>query len=457
MSRVSAIAITYFKRGIMTNIEVEDLSPVKKKITFEVEEEKVLSVIDSEYQNLKKTVQIKGFRKGKVPLNIIRSYFKGKVEADAVRKVIDETFEPALTERDIKPVSVLAVEPDAIETGKPFRYTAEIEVVPAFEINDYKSLKLTKQVRVVTDADVDKRIDDLRKMNAKLVPMTHSDGVKQGDYLLLDIEASADGERIPPLCVKDYHVEVGRNFYLPGFDAELLGMRPEESREIVMEFPADFPRKNLSGKTGTFSVACKEAKEQVLPELDDDFAKDLGGETLNELRERVGKELRDVAAFETETKIKNQIIDQLIEKHSFDVPDSLVEQEINQLLSQLIRDYAARGMDLERLPMPSPAQRDQIRPGATRAVRTRLILDSIVEQEKLELTDDEFQSSVAEQAGKAGVSVDHFQDRLAQEEVLQAFRKALLDEKVYKLIEDSSEIVEEPIEVEGDDSQASNE
>lgn len=442
----------------MTNIEVEDLSSVKKKITFEVPEEKVLNVIDAEYRDLKKTVQIRGFRKGKVPLNIIRSYFKGKVESDAARKLIDETFEPALSEQNIKPVSVLSIEPEVVEAGKPFRYTAEVEVTPPLEIHDYKQLTLKRQVRQVTDDDVDKRIQDLREMNAKLVPMSHTTGVKDGDYLLVDIEASADGDKIPALCVKDYHVELGRNFYLPGFDSKLLGMQPDETREIVIEFPADFPRKNLSGKTGTFTVICKEAKERVLPDVDDDFAKDLGGvENLNELRDRVNKELQDLAAHETRVKTKNQIIDQLIEKHSFDVPESMVEQEIDRVLYHLIEEYAAQGIDLKRLPMPSPAQRDQIRPGATRVVRTRLLLDAIIQHEGLELSEEEFQTGIEEHAKKLGVTIDHFNDRLAEHEVNDAFRKGLLDEKVYQLIEDSAEIVEDQPDAQVEDSQAPKE
>ncbi|MEI8182268.1 MAG: trigger factor [Desulfomonile sp.] len=440
----------------MTNIQVEDLSTVKKKITFEVPEDKVLDVIDAEYRDLRKTVQIKGFRKGKVPLNILRSYFKGKVEADAARKIIEETFEPGLDEKNIKPVAVISIDPEGVETGKPFKYTAQIEVTPPLDIQGYKGVRLNKQIPQVTDDDVNKRIENLREINAKLVPITETRGVRQGDYLLVDIEATADGEKIPALSVKDYHVELGRNFYLPDFDSKLEGMKPEETRQIVMEFQEDFSRKNLSGKTGTFTVTCREAKERVLPELDDDFAKDLGSfENLDELRDRVTKELQDIATDEAQRGTKNQIIDQLIEKNPFEVPDSMVDSEIDRVLNQLIEEYVAQGIDRNRLPVPSPAQRDRIRPGATRAAKARLIMDAIVSQEGIEISDEELQAGIERRVQELGVSSDHLRDELVEHNMLEVFRDGLKDEKVYQLIEEHAEITEEETRKETENTQVS--
>jgi len=428
----------------MTNIQVEDLSTVKKKITFEVPEDRVLDVIDSEYRDLRKTVQIKGFRKGKVPLNILRSYFKSKVEADAVRKIIEETFESGLDEKKIKPVSVISIDPEAVESGKPFRYTAEIEVPPPIEVKDYKGLKLKRHIRTVDENQVAERIQNLRELQAKLTPISESRGVRQGDHLLVDIEAITDGDIIPALTVTDYHMELGKNFYLPDFDSKLEEMKPDETRKFTLEFPEDFPRKNLSGKTAEFTVSCKEAKERVLPEMDDHFAKDLGKfQSLEELKDQIRKDLQNHFDSESQKEIKLQIIDFLIENNPFEVPESMVETEIDLFLNQLIEAYTAQGIDPKRLPVPSPDQRDQVRPSAVKAVKNALIVKALIEQEGIEISEEELQEGIERYAQEAGISPDHYKDQLVEHNSLEGFSAGLLDNKVYKLIEDHAEVTEE--------------
>ncbi len=428
----------------MTNIQVEDLTEVKKKVTVEVPQDKVLELIDSQYRDLKRTVQIKGFRKGKVPLEILRSYFKGKVEADTAKKIIEDTLEPGLEEKKIVPVSVTKIEPDTLEAGKPFRYTAEIEVPPSIKPKDFKGLKLKKYRREVTEQQVEERLQALRERNARLSPIPESRGVKQGDHLVVDVKAESEGGAIAPLTVTDYHMELGRNFYLSDFDSKLEGMKPDETKKLSMDLPADFPKKNLAGKTATFEVTVKEAKERILPELDDDFAKDLGDyESLQQVREEIKKDLQELAASQSKKEIENQIVDSLIEKNDFEVPASMVENQVDQFLNQSIQGLVARGIDPKRLPAPSEAQRAQIRPSATRAVKAGLMLKAIAEEEKIAVTDEELQAGIEERACQIGLSADYLKDQLESNNMLEELRANLLQDKVYKLIEEAAEITEE--------------
>ncbi|HMK37049.1 MAG TPA: trigger factor [Desulfomonilaceae bacterium] len=428
----------------MTNIQIEDVSEVKKKLTFEVPEDRVRDAIDAQYRDLKKTVQIKGFRKGKVPLNILRSYFREKVEADTARQIIEETFQPGLDENKIAPVSVISIEPEALETGKPFKYIAEIEVPPPIDVRDYKGLVLKKYLREVKEEDVDERIEKLRERNARLTPITDSRGVTKGDHLVVDIKANVDGAAVPALTVTDYHLEVGRDFYLPEFDANLEGMKPEETKSVNLDLPQNFPRKAIAGKTASFEITLKEAKERILPELDDDFAKDLGEyATLDDLKEEIRKDLAQSLENQTKREIENQIVDALVESNVFEVPEGMVENQVDTFLNQSMQNLAMHGIDLKRLPAPTETQRAQMKPAAIRAVKAGLILKAVGEKEAIEVSDDELSAAITERAQQFGMSEDYLRDQLEQGSMLDDLRASVLQDKIYKFIQDNAEIREE--------------
>lgn len=427
----------------MTNIQVEDLSAIKKRVTFEIPEDRVADMLDAEYRELKKTVQVKGFRKGKAPLNIIRGYFRSKVEADTARKIVEETFEPGLSEQKLSPVAVLSIDQDTVQEGKPFTYTAEIEVPPPVELKAYRGLKLTKTVREVTEDQVNERLQKLRERLASLDPIPETRGAMAGDHLVVDISVEAEGQTVSVLTVTDYHMELGRNFYLPDFDTHLYGMKPDERKQITVTLPEDFARKDLAGKSATFDVMVKEAKVRTLPELDDDFAKDLGElDSLDALKESIRKDLTRMIGSETTRELRNQIIDQLIELNPLDVPDSMVEGQIDRMLEDSYRNLALQGIDPNRLPPPTPEQREQLRPTAIRSVKGSLILAEIEKREGIEISEEELQAGLTTRAEVLQVSPDHLKDQMERNNVWEDFRHSLSQEKTYELIEEHAEITE---------------
>lgn len=427
----------------MTNIHIEDLSAIKKKITFEVPEDQVVNMIDAEYRHLKKTVQIKGFRKGKVPLNIIRSYFRTKVEADTARKIIEETFQPGLNEKQLEPVSVISIDPETVEVGKPFKYTAEIEVPPPIEVKGYKGLELKKLVKEVSDEEVNSRLESVRERHGSLNPIPEPRGIEQGDHLVVDVKAEVNGEPVASLTVNDYHMVLGQDYYLPEFDGHLEGMIPDETRRVNLNLPDNFPRKNLAGKEAAFEVTLKEAKVRVLPDLDDDFAKDLGEfETLDEVRAQIRDDLQRMMDNESTKKMRNRIVDQLIEQNEFEVPEVMVEGQIDSMLSDSLQNLALQGIDTKRLPPPTKEQRDQMRPAAIRVVKGGLILKEIGKREGVEVSAEEIEEGIRERAQYLGISPDVLKD-VEDEELMEKIRSSVLQEKIYKLIEEHAEITED--------------
>ncbi|MFC1834817.1 trigger factor [Thermodesulfobacteriota bacterium] len=428
----------------MTNIQVEDLSDVKKRVTFEIPHEKFACVVDSQFRDLKKTVQLKGFRKGKVPLGILRAYFKDKVEAEAKQKLIEETFRPGLDSKNIVPVSVINIEPEEIDPDKPFRFTAEIEVTPPFEIKDYKGLKLTKYIREVSDDDLSERLDQVRENSARLVPLGDDGQVKKGDHLTVDIKALSDGEEISELTVVDYRLELGRNYYLPDFDSNILGMSPNQTSSFTVQMPEDLPNKLLAGKTADFEVTIKDAKERVVPDLDDDFAQDLGEyETLEKLKDGIREEMGQGLERRSKKELESQIVDALIESHEFDMPESMVENQIDMLIYNRQQQLIGMGIDPKQLPSPPDKDRERFRPNAERTVRAGLILKAIAEKESMEFSDEELLEAMEKQAEQVGFSADYMKDYLEKQNLMEDFRAQLLQDKIVSFIIDHSELTEE--------------
>ncbi len=265
-----------------------------------------------------------------------------------------------------------------------------------------------------------------------------------GDHVVVDISAEIDGEAVPALNVTDYHLEMGRNFYLPDFDSRMEGMKLEETKDITVDLPEDFPRKAIAGKTVLFHVTVKEAKEKILPVLDDDFAKDLGEyETLEALKEKIKADLETMLKNQTERELEVQIVDALLKENTFEVPESMVEAEIDSFLEQSLQGLVAQGHDPDRLPMPTQAYRDQIKPAAVRAIQKALMYRAVAEHEDIKVTDEEITEDLQNKASQLEVSLDFLKDRLEQDGRMDEVRESLVYKKVSALIQDNAEITEE--------------
>ncbi len=431
------------ERGKMASIIVEDLSPVKKKVTFEIPEEIVRQAIESQYMDIKKKAQIKGFRKGKAPLQIVRLYFKGKVEEGALQKVIEDTLEPGLKQENINPLSVLTIDPGTFEAGKPFRFSAEVEVAPIIPLANYKGMELKKPATNVSDEMLEQRLQRIRNANAKLVSIPTDRGAKTGDYLMVDVTAEVEGETVSALTVNDYHLEMGRDFYLPGFDVHLEGIKIDDKREIVIDFADDFPNKQLAGKQGRFQVICKEIKERVVPELDDEFARDLGTyNSLAELKDAVRRELEQEVKRAADFQVREQIKKHLLENHQFEVPNSLVEQKLKDMINEFLQMYASQGADPKKLVQSGALPTEKLRPAAEREAKLGLILKAIADKESIDATQEELDQeweAIAQQFQMAADDVERFRQEKNEPSIV---RDIVIERKTYRFLEENAVFVE---------------
>lgn len=369
---------------------VEEISSIKKKVSIEISEDQVNKEVESFYKDLGKKAKIKGFRPGKVPRDILERYFKDYVKAEVIQKLIEETYPQALSETDLHPVSPPVIDPGGFEDGKPFQYSAMIEVKPDIQLEEYKGLKIEGKKEEVKDEEVEERLKALQNLHANLKTISEARPIQTGDYVIVDYEARLGGKPLEGGKAIDFTVEVGSGQFIPAFEEKLIGLKPEEEKEMEVSFPEDYGYQKWAGKTISFHVKIKEIKEKILPPLDDEFAKDLGDyASFEELKVKLKGEIEKEKELALERQLKDQVVDQLLEINPFDVPESLVGEQAKAMVSDTKLRLAAQGVALKKLGVSEEKLQEDYKAMAQKQVRTFLILEKIAGAEGIAVTDED--------------------------------------------------------------------
>jgi trigger factor len=380
---------------------VEEISSIKKKVSIEISEDQVNKEVESFYKDLGKKAKIKGFRPGKVPRDILERYFKDYVKAEVIQKLIEETYPQALSETDLHPVSPPVIDPGGFEDGKPFQYSAMIEVKPDIQLEEYTGLKIEGKKEEVKDEEVEERLKALQNLHANLKTISEARPIQTGDYVIVDYEARLGGKPLEGGKAIDFTVEVGSGQFIPAFEEKLIGLKPEEEKEIEVSFPEDYGYQKWAGKTISFHVKIKEIKEKILPPLDDEFAKDLGDySSFEELKVKLKGEIEKEKELALERQLKDQVVDQLLEINPFDVPESLVGEQAKAMVSDTKLRLAAQGVALKKLGVSEEKLQEDYKAMAQKQVRTFLILEKIAGAEGIAVTDEEADDRLREMSEK---------------------------------------------------------
>lgn len=418
-------------------IEIADLSPVKKKLDISIPAETVKKEIKAAYQNIKSTANIAGFRKGAAPMSILKARFGDHVQEDVTRRLIENTYTQALTDKRLIPVEAPNFDlGGALDEDKDFSYSITVEVQPSLDINDYKGMDLKREEAVITDEDLERGITNLRQAASQYKEVDKAAG--EGDLVVVDFEAFMDGEPIKNGKGTDYPCIIGERTLLPEFDEALKGTKKGTEKEADIKIPDNYSEKHLAGKTAHFKLAIKSVKEKGLPDVDEQFAKDLGCESLEALKAKVRDEMQKHKANDLKEKLKTEILDRLIAAHSFEVPDALVNRYMKIILGRVMEGI--------RSGMPSPGDEglsiDQLKEkyqgAAVRSVKEDLILDHIAYKEKIQVSTEEVETSVKNIAAQRGVSFEGLMGRIEREGALSVIQDGLKHEKVFDIIIESS-------------------
>ena len=384
---------------------VEDISSVKKKINVEIAPEAVVKELEKALADVAKKARIAGFRQGKAPKAIVEKHYGEEVRNEVTQRLVTESYLQALQENNLNPVEVPHIENvSSLAKGSPLTFTATVEVRPNIELGAYDGIEVKEQVIAVSDEELNQTIDRLREMYAQL-EVVEGRPLEKNDTAIIDFEGFREGKPIEGAKASDYMLALGANSLIPGFEDQLVGMNGGESREIKVTFPADYNNKVLAGKDAAFKVTLKEIKKKVLPELNDEFAKDIGGNTsVDELREGIKKDLEARKRDEQASAQREEILSKLVDAHTFDIPPGMVERELQAMARQQATRMARQGMDMKTFDIARFLE--EHRAVAQKRVKGLLLLDVIAEKEKVEVSDQEMNAALAAMAKSSRQTVD---------------------------------------------------
>ena len=427
--------------GTGAAIKVEEVSPIKKKISFEIPWEEVKKELDAAYRTVGKKARVKGFRPGKTPRHILETYYRQDAEGEAVSNLVQRSFEEAIEANSLQPVARPQIEQNGIEAEKSFTYSATVELEPVVDPQGYTGLELQKEEASVTDQDVDARLEELRNMYSSLKDVEGDRPVQIGDFLLIDFEGKLGGETRKELTETGFRIEVGSKRLVPGFEENLIGLGKGESKEFAVRFPDDYHVKEFAGQDITFNVTVQDAKIKVLPELDENFVKNFNKyDNLEALKTDLRKSLEEEKGAAVKAKLQKAILDNLLEKNPFEVPEAYVERQIFNMMIEYQRRMVMNGMDADSAANVAANLHDQFRDEATRMVRTAILLQRIAEKESLAVSDKDIDDRIRETATRYGRDFETMKDSYEKDNLIDRLRDQLLEEITLAFIESRANI-----------------
>lgn len=425
----------------MVDVQIEDISTVKKKLKFDVSWLEVKKELDAAYREVGKKAKIRGFRQGKIPRHILETLYKDYAEGEAVTNIVNKYYWNTIQERNIAAVSQPHIEQNGIEREKNFVFTATVEVEPDLDPQGYTGLELVKEIREVTDVDVDKRLQEMRSMFSTLEEVESDRGIISGDFAVIDFEGSIEGKALPGMKSDNYLLEIGSRMFVPGFEEQVIGMTRGETKQFQVEFPGDYHEKDLAGKAVTFSVSLKNIKEKMLPEINEQFIKNFNKyETLEELRKDISKNLEKENTARTESVLKDLIIDRLIANNDFEVPPSFIDRQISFMVADTQRRMTLRGMSRERASEFSERLPEMYKEEAMKIVKSSLLMKGIARKESIITNDSEIEERIKEIAEQRGQKYDDVKASLKKANMLDNIRNDILNEKIFAFIEGKAHV-----------------
>jgi trigger factor len=386
-------------------VQVEELSPIEKKLSIEVDSARVADELTRAYATIGQQVRLPGFRQGKVPRRILEQRFREQVEDDVIKRVVQSAYIEAVTQHNVEPVGQPQVTNSGLKPGQPFSFEARVEVKPKIDVKDYREVPLTKNEAAVDDAQVNEQIEKMRQSHATLEPITDRDVAQMGDFATVDYEATIDGQPFTGSKTEGVTAEIAPGELVDSNIAALDGVKVGDTKEIDYAFPPDYRVEEVKGKTAHFKLHLKGLKKKVVPELNDELAKELGAQTVDELRTRVKSNLEATQRSKAQQETREALIKALIERNPFEVPKAMVERALDSMLEGALRQMQRSGLDVRNLGLDFMRLRDEMRERAVQEVKGTLLFDAIAEKEGIQATEEDIEKKMEELAKEAGQPV----------------------------------------------------
>ena len=428
------------------NVTVENLAPCKKLLRVEVDVKAVDAAFDSTTKEFQKQAALPGFRPGKAPRALVLKKYEADVKAEVKRKLIGDAYRQAVDENKISVVGYPDIEEIQFGPGQALQFAATIETAPEFQLPDYKGLPARREVKSVTDADVERALKLLAQQHVKFETVARE--LRLGDIAVVNYTGTCEGKPITEIAPtakglegqKNFWVEVGAATFLPGFADQLVGARAGEKRAVNTDFPADFVTQELAGKKGVFEVELVEVKEKVLPPVDDAFAKKYGAENLDKLRAGVRHDLENELKYSQTKAIRGQIVRGLLDRVNFDLPETAVAHETRNVVYDIVRENSQRGVARDLI----EKQKDEIYSAATRSakehVKLSFLVQRIAEQENIKVSQEDVLRRAQALAAMYQIPPEKFLKDLQKRNGVTELYDQVAQEKVLAFLEQHAKI-----------------
>lgn len=422
---------------------IESLSNLERKLNIQIPIEAVNNEFNNAFKYLQKSVEIKGFRKGKTPIDTIRTMYGDKVKGDVAQNLVQNFYFKALKEHDVIPVGMPDIDFQNPEEGQEFSFTAKFEVQPEIELTKTEALPVDKEKFEITDEMVDKNIEQILENQAKMEDVVLIRDLKDKDFADIDFEGWVDGEPLENGAAKGHILEIGSDSFIPGFETGLIGMKPGEQKTVKIAFPDDYHVENLKGKPVDFKVTLNKIKEKVKPELNDEFVKGLGeNNTVDEFKAQLKKDMTEGEEKRVEHDLKNRLFKSLVAANPFDVPETLVKEQRSALVDDFKRRMQGQGIGEQEFADYQAKWEQDFSETAEFMVRSALLIQTIAKENDLNSTADDLNAKLQEFADQTGLDLSKVKEFYAQGQQSANLEFQITEDKVFKFLLETAKVTE---------------
>ena len=426
------------------SLQVEKLEKNMAKLTIEVPADDLEKALQSAYMKQKNKISLPGFRKGKVPRQMIEKMYGAEIfYDDAANELIPKAYAEAYDEAELDIVSRPQINVVQIEKGKPFIFTADVATKPEVTLGEYKGLEIEKVSTRVTQKEVDAKIQEEAEKNARTITVTDRP-VQDGDEVILDFEGFVDGVAFEGGKGENYPLTIGSGSFIPGFEEQLVGAEAEKEMEVKVTFPEDYHAEDLKGKEAVFKCTIHEIKAKELPEIDDEFAAEVSEfDTLEVYKADIKAKIKDQKASEGKRKQEDQAVDAVVKNAQYEIPQPMIETQVMQMADDFAQRIQSQGISLEQYfqftGMTADKMMDELRPQAIKRIETRLVLEAIAKAENIEISDEKLDEELAKMAESYKMEVDKLKEFMDENEKKQMKEDMAVQEAITFLIENAVE------------------
>lgn len=426
------------------SLQVEKLEHNMEKLTVEVSAEEFEKALNGAYMKQRGKISIPGFRKGKVPRQMVEKMYGVEIfYDDAANAIIPEAYAKAYDESELEIVSQPKIEVVQIEKGKPFIFTAEVALKPEVTLGEYKGLKVDKYSNRVTQKEVEERLVQEQEKNARTIAV-EGRPVQDKDEVVLDFEGFVDGVAFEGGKGENYPLTIGSGAFIPGFEEQLIGAEAGKEVEVNVTFPQEYHAPELAGKAAVFKCTVNEIKAKELPELDDEFAAEISEfDTLDELKADIKAKIKEQKNADGKRQKEDQAMEQVVENATMDIPEAMIDTQVRQMADDFAQRMQQQGLNMEQYfqftGMTAEKMLEELRPQAVKRIQTRLVLEAIVKAENIEITDERIDEELAKMAEAYKMEVEKLKEFMGENEKAQMKMDLAVQEAVTLVVDNTVE------------------